>query len=214
MDGSALLERVREASETELDRLGSEKALLAATEARLETDAVLVTAAAVLTDAHETAAEWVSTAVSEAATEGIATTADRLGDAADRVRAELDDAVTADSGDLSAIDVPFLSLSGDSDAGRIGAVTIGLALVLDRLFLQSVSFFVNEADNARADLFRDLRGVTEDILAVGQDALDTLCVDDADWDEAAEAATSTIDAAYAEYVDRLDAMGFDPKPIC
>jgi hypothetical protein len=211
MDGAALLERVRENSETELNRLGSEKALLAATEARLETDAVLVTAAAVLVEARETVADWADSA-GGAASDCLQTAAGRLGDAYDEVVAELNDGIDTD--DIGAVDVPFVSLSADGEAARVAAATIGLPLVLDRLFLQSVSFFVNEADNTRADRFRDLRGMTEELLADGQDALDDICDDDADWDAATEAATATISAAYDDYVTRLDAMGFDPKPIC
>jgi hypothetical protein len=211
MDGSALLERVREDSETELNRLGSEKALLAATEARLETDAVLVTAAAVLASARETVAAWADEATDDTAGDTLQATATRLADAGDDVAAELGD---ADTDAIGAVDVPFLSLSATGDVERVAAATIGLPLVLDRLFLQSVSFFVNEADNSRADRFRDLRGMTEDVLADGQDALETLCADDADWEGAAEAATDTVAAAYDDYVSRLDAMGFDPKPLC
>jgi hypothetical protein len=213
MDGAALLERVREDSGTELDRLGSEKALLAATEARLETDAVLVTAAAVLAAARETVTGWADDTTG-AAGNALRTTAQRLADAYDEVAAELGDEQATGAGDLEAVDVPFLSLAGEGDIERVAAATIGLPLVLDRLFLQSVSFFVNEADNARADRFRDLRGMTEDVLADGQDALDGLCDDDRGWSVAAEAATATISAAYDDYVDRLEAMGFDPKPIC
>jgi hypothetical protein len=213
MDGAALLERVREGSETELDRLGSEKALLAATEARLETDAVLVTAAAVLAEARGTVAGWADDAAG-AAESALRTTAERLADAHDGVTAELDDERIAGVGDLDAVDVPFLSLAGEGDIERVAVATIALPLVLDRLFLQSVSFFVNEADNARTDRFRDLRGMTETVLADGQDTLDALCDDDGEWSLAAEAATSAISAAYEDYVDRLDAMGFDPKPIC
>lgn len=212
MDGGTLLERVREDSETELNRLGSEKALLAATEARLETDAVLVTAAAILAEARGTVTGWADDATGTAGNV-LRTTAQRLAEAYDHVAAELDDGVDG-AGDLDAVDVPLLSLAGEDDTERVAVATIGLSLVLDRLFLQSVSFFVNEADTDRADRFRDFRGMAEDVLADGQDALDTLCDDDGDWNLAAEAATGAISAAYEDYVDRLDAMGFDPKPIC
>ncbi|MFC7132166.1 MULTISPECIES: rubrerythrin family protein [Salinibaculum] len=212
MDGAALLDRVREDGQTELDRLGSEKALLAATEARLETDAVLVTAAAVLAEASETVASWSDAATADAAADVLQTAAETLGDARDRVVAELDDEVS--TADIAAVDVPFLTLEADGDVERVATAAVALPLVLDRLFLQSVSFFVNEADTARADLFRDLRGATDDVLAAGQDALDAVCEDDADWDRAATAVTGTVDAAYDDYASRLDAMGFDPKPIC
>lgn len=194
---------------TELDRLGSEKALLAATEARLETDAVLVTAAATLTEASETLADWAAAAEGPAA-ETLQAAADTLADGADRVAAEFDD---GELGDVSALDVPFLSLSAGTDVERLAVGTIALPLVLDRLFLQSVSFFVNEADTARADLFRALREEADGLLADGQEALTALCEDD-DWEGAEDAATDAIRAAYDDYASRLDAMGFDPKPIC
>lgn len=209
MDAAALLDSVRTGTETELDRLGSEKSLLAATEARLEPDPVLVTAAATIQTARDTIAQWADAATDEAAADALATTADTLGDAFDRVTAEL----TGDGDDVAALDAPFLTLDADGDTERVAVGTIGVPLVLDRLFLQSVSFFVNEADSPRADLFRDLRADTDAILETGQSALDDCCGAD-DWDRAEAAAVAVIEAAYDDYVDRLDAMGFDPKPIC
>jgi len=89
----------------------------------------------------------------------------------------------------------------------VGAGLVGLPLVLDRLFLQGISFFVNEADEARADLFRDLRETTDGIRDSAADL-------DVDEERARNAASAVVTAAYDEYVDRLEAMGFDPKPIC
>lgn len=209
MDGAALLDSVRTGTETELDRLGSEKSLLAATEARLEPDSVLVTAAATLRTARDTTAEWAEAATDEAAADALETTAHTFGEGFDRVTAELE----GDGEDVAALDAPFLALDAEGDIERLAAGTIGVALVLDRLLLQGVSFFVNEADSPRADLFRDLRGDTDAVLATGQSALDDCCTGE-DWDRAETAATAVIAAAYDDYVDRLEAMGFDPKPIC
>jgi hypothetical protein len=209
MDGAALLDSVRTGMETELDRLGSEKSLLAATEARLEPDPVLVTAAATLRTARDTSREWADDAADEAAADALDTTAGTLADAFDRVSTELD----GGGEDVTTLDAPFLALDAGSGAERVAAGTIGGALVLDRLLLQCVSFFVNEADSPRADLFRDLRADTDAMLATGQSALDACCTD-GDWDRAKQAAMGVVEAAYDDYVERLDAMGFDPKPIC
>jgi hypothetical protein len=193
-------ERVRESHATALDRLGSEKSLLALTEARLETPAVLSAAGAALASARATLSDWAADAGGPVA-DALAAAVD-LGAAADRVAESLDAALPGDS--------PFVSLAADTDAGRAGAGLVGLGLVLDRVFLQCVSFFVNEADTARADLFRDLRGVADDLLDTAAD----LGLEGDAADEAAGAAGAVVDAAYDAYVDRLEAMGFDPKPIC
>ena len=194
-------ERVRESHATALDRLGSEKSLLALTEARLETPAVISAAGAALASARATLSDWAADADGPVA-DALAAAAEDLGAAADRVAESLDAALPGDS--------PFVSLAADTDAGRAGAGLVGLGLVLDRVFLQCVSFFVNEADTARSDLFRDLREVADDLLGTAAD----LDLEGDAAEEAAEAAGAVVDAAYDAYVDRLEAMGFDPKPIC
>lgn len=209
MDGAALLDSVRTERETELNRLGSEKSLLAATEARLEPDPVLVTAATILQTARDGLADWADEVTDETAAEALRTTADALDGAVATVTAEME----GESDDIAALESPFLSLDAAGDIERVAAGTIGVPLVLDRLFLQVVSFFVNEAENDRADLFRDLRADTDAMLATGTNALDELCTGD-DWDRAETSATAVVDAAYDDYAERLDAMGFDPKPIC
>lgn len=209
MDGAALLDSVRTEMETELDRLGSEKSLLAATEARLESDPVLVTAATTLQTARDTLADWAEEATAEAAADALESAADVLADAFDRVVDEIE----GDGEDVTGLEAPYLTLDAEGDVERVAAGTIGVPLVLDRLFLQMVSFFVNEAESTRADLFRDLRADSDTILAVGTDALDTLC-EEGDWDRAEASVTAVVDAAYDDYAERLDAMGFDTKPIC
>ena len=194
-------ERVREHHATALDRLGSEKSLLALTEARLETEPVLSAAGAALASARATLSDWAADADGRVA-DALAAAAENLGDAADRVAESLEATLPGDS--------PFVSLAAETDAGRAGAGLVGLGLVLDRLFQQSVSFFVNEADSARADLCRDLRGVADGLLETAA----ALALEGDAADEAVEAAGTVVEAAYDTYVDRLDAMGFDPKPVC
>ena len=201
MDTDSLLAAVREENATALDRLGSDKALLAATNAQLETDAVLGVTASTLAAASDTAAAWADKTSGEAA--------DALGRAAETY-ADARDRVTEEGTDASA-DPVFLRLDAAGDCERVAAATVAAPLVLDRLLLQCVSFFVNEADTARADRFRDVREQCDDLLDDGAAAAAAVC----DSQEAAVgAATATIEAAYDDYAARLDAMGFDPKPIC
>ncbi len=209
MDGAALLDSVRTEKETELDRLGSEKSLLAATEARLEPDPVLVTAATTLQTARDGLTNWADEATDERAAETLRTIADELDGAVATVTDELD----GDGDGIAALEAPYFSLDATGDIERVAAGSIAVPLVLDRLFLQVVSFFVNEAENDRADLFRDLRADADAMLATGTNALDELCTGE-DWDRAEASAMAVIDAAYDDYAERLDAMGFDPKPIC
>jgi hypothetical protein len=194
---ATVVERVRVETETELDRLGSEKSLLALTEARLESEPVLRATGGTVATARATVEDWAADAGGPTA-DALARAADDLGDACDRVA----DALGADLPGES----PFVTLAAAGDEARAGAALVGLPLVLDALFLQGVSFFVNEADERRADLFRELRETADGMLALAAD-LDL-------GDPAVEAARAVVAAAYEVYVERLEGMGFDPKPIC
>jgi hypothetical protein len=197
MTESEPTEAVRAANGTALDRLGSEKALLALTDARLETPAVLEATGAVLATARATLADWAADGEAEVAA-ALGEAADTLADATDRIADSLGTDLPGDS--------PFLSLEGTTAEERAGAGLIGVGLVLDRLCLQGVSFFVNEADETRADLFRELRADAEHLLGLAE-GLDL-------GEAAVGAAGAVVEAAYEEYVTRLEEMGFDPKPIC
>ncbi|MFB6297249.1 MAG: transcription antitermination protein [Salinirussus sp.] len=194
----SLEDAVRTRRETELDRLGSQKALLAVTDATLERATVLEAAGGAVATARATLADWAADAGDEAVAAALSAAADALREAAARIADSLEADLPGGS--------EFVTLEAGSDAERVGAGLVGLPLVLDRLFLQCVSFFVNEADGTRADLFRDLRATTGEMLAAAADL-------DLDGD-AERAAVAVVTAAYEAYVDRLEAMGFDPKPIC
>ncbi len=77
-----------------------------------------------------------------------------------------------------------------------------------------MSFFINEADERRADVFRDLRADTRENVEDGVAILAERCEDDDDWNRAFDAATETVQVAYDDYADTLTGMGLDPKPIC
>jgi hypothetical protein len=209
MNGQTLVDEVREARRTELDRLKSEKALLAATAADLSGRTVLRTVALSLSGLRSTLEGWAAEADAGPASEAFADAAVTLGAECERVVAELD---AEPSGDPP---VPIPTVRAfDRPPERVGAAFVGHGLVFDGLLLQAVSFFVNEAETRRADLVRGLRSAATDRVGDGASALDSLCADDGDWERARAAATGAVDAAYADYAETLDGMGIDPKPVC
>ena len=204
MDGESLLESVESATETELSRLGSEKVLLAAIGARLEADAVAGVLAAAFDGGREHLEAWAAEADGDLAA--------AVADGAERsatLHGEVVDAWPDADGDAEAL-LRDLGEPAD-DAARAGAGLVGLSLVLDRLLLQAVSYHVNEADDAAADVVRDLR----ETVADGREGDAERVAEATDDHEAAVGgAIGAIEAAYAEYADRLEAMGLDPRPIC
>jgi hypothetical protein len=207
MNGQTLVERVREEKATELDRLGSEKALLAVTGADLSTGAVLGHVAATVAGLGETMESWAG-AASGPERAAFEETAAELEAAHDRVVAQLD---ATPSGDPP---VPLGAVRGfETPEERVAAAFVGHGLVFDGTLLQAVSFFVNEADAGRADLVRDLRDGTNSRIDEGATTLDALCRAD-DWDGARSAAEEVVEAAYHDYVETLGEMGIDPKPVC
>lgn len=211
MDGETLVAEVRDARHTELHRLGSEKALIAETDADLSTEAVLRAAATAEARAAETFDGWADDEPDGATRTVFAAVADRERDHRDRVLAELEDA-----SDLEiAADALHDHLRGvEGTPERVGAGLVGRPLASERTLLQVVNFFVNEADSSRAELFRDLRADTQDLVEEGAALLDDVCEGADDVDAAHAAATTTVDVAYRQYADSLESMGLDPKPVC
>lgn len=210
MDSSEFIDRVRADNETALDRLGSEKALVATTRAALDRETVLETAAEAEARAAATFETWADDEADDEARAAFSETADRERDHYERVSAlgEVDAEAPAPDG-------LHERLRGlDDTAARVGAGLVARPLVASRSLLQVINFFVNEGDNTAAETFRDLRTETDEQVEAGAALLDTICESDADWERAAVAAGEAIDAAYAEYADSLDALGIDPKPVC
>jgi len=202
-DGAALLDAVRSAEETPLSRLGSSKALYAATGGEMTAAAVRAATAADAARAADLFGSW--------ADESTGPAADAFADAAARA-ADHRDAVDAAPGD----DPPALydhlaTLSGDVERA---AGLLGRALVAGARLEQTVGFFVGDADPRSAEAMRDLRA---DVDAEREDAvalLDAVCADADDWARAAETASGVVQAAYDDYVERLEAMGVKPKNVC
>lgn len=209
MDGEDLVEAVREARATELDRLGSEKALVAVTDANLETPAVLTAAAAAERRARDTFEAWAENA------DGPAAAAFEAAAAAERAHHEavlerLDG--SPDAPDPNPLHEYLRSLEGPAE--RAGAGLVGRSLAAERSLLQFVNYFVNEGDAATADLFRGFREDTCDLVDRGAALLDELCEEEADYERARAAAERAVELAYEEYESSLEAMGVDPKPVC
>ena len=224
MHGQAVVDAVREQRATELDRLGSDKYLIAATGADLSSGPVLRTVARSAAGARDVYAQWAEGESDEVAA-AFADAADREADAYERVVAAGDlGEVAADSADGAeavgdAADGPEAAVTAalqgtEGTVERVGAGLVGRPLVVDRTLLQVVSFFVNEADENRAQLARELRSDADARLEAGTALLDSVAESDEDVERAQAAAARVVADAYAAYADALEAMGVDPKPVC
>ncbi|MFB6139226.1 MAG: rubrerythrin family protein [Halosimplex sp.] len=218
MDGQELVDALRDARATQLDRLGSDKYLVAATGADLERAPVLRVLAAEAASGRDTFSRWADEAVGDVAA-AFETAAERERQQFDRVVDSLaglpdDGADATDAIDGEADPAHRALRDCDDPVERVAAAFVGRPLVADRTRLQVVNFFVNEADEQRADLARDLRSEANGRLDEGVELLDSVCGGDSDWERADRAATNVIDAAYEAYVDSLEAMDVDPKPVC
>ncbi|WP_135820288.1 rubrerythrin family protein [Halostella litorea] len=210
MDAADLREAVEDDKRTELDRIGSSKFLIAATDADLEAEPVLRAAADSEHAAAETFAAWADDEDDAAAAEAFAAVAEQEREHYDRVADHLpDDFEPADGGPMHAY------LRGRDDGiERVAGGLLGRPLVSVRSHTQVISFFVNEADEAMANLFRELKTETNEELERGLDLLDDRCADADDWERARSVAAYTIQVAYDDYADSLTELGVDPRPIC
>ncbi|KOX93603.1 hypothetical protein [Haloarcula rubripromontorii] len=200
MDAEATIDAVRDQTETERDRLGSDKVLIAATDATLESEAVLTAAATRESGIADIFGRWAAETDSDVATQF---------EAAAEAAMERANRIDADAGDPDGFIDHQKTVTGT--ARRVGAGLVAAPLVADRFYLQVVSFFINEADERQADAFREIREEAS-ALDHGVTALEHLS--EAERETAAVAATDAIGAAYDDYAETLEAMGLDPKPIC
>jgi hypothetical protein len=210
MDGDSFREAVETAKRTELDRLGSSKLLIALTGARIERDRVLEVAAHSEHAARETFRAWAADESDEDAKKAFEAVADQEDEHLDRVLAALDSEVDlADGGPMHAY------LRGREDTvERVAGGMVGRPLVSLRAHNQLIGFFVNEADERGADLFRDLKAETAAVIDDGCALLDDLCESDDDWERAQAVAEYTVQVAYDDYADSLTEMGLGVKDIC
>ncbi len=200
-----LVEDVREELNTELSRLGSSKSLYADTNGDLEPDAVLAAMADATHYAAETAEGWTN--ADDGYAEVYDAAAGTFRDHYDQIAGELD---AHEPGDRpAALDV-LRGLEGPS--ARLGGL-LGWTLVCNKKASQASGFFTGQADPGTAGIFREFGGEYEDLRSDLLDALETTAGDD-ELAEARSAAEQVVGAAYDEYVERLEAQGVNPKPVC
>jgi len=207
MTPEAFIDQVTAENQTALSRLGSSKALYAHTSGDLEDATVLAAAADAEYHAAETYDRWAD--ADDAASDAWAETAAEERDHYDRVCAVLDADHTP--GDPPPIQVFLREQTTTVD--RIGAF-IGRTIAAQRSKDQYTGYFVGQANPQLATLFRELGGDLDDQLARGQTLFETYCGADADAEAAAAAATAAIQTAYEDYVDTLEGLGVNPKPVC
>lgn len=217
MDAETFRSELESAKRTQLDRIGSNKLLIALTDATLETEAVLRAAADSENAAEETFARWAEAETHPDAAETFAWARDQEAEHRERVLDSLADATDGNDSAYDPADGGTLHsyLRERSDAvERVAAGLLARPLVSSRTHTQIISFFVNEADQTRADLFRDLKAETEAELDRGLALLDDCCESEDDWERARMVGEYVIQISYDDYADALDGLGIDVKPVC
>ena len=184
--------------------------MLALTDADLTRDRVLRAAADSEHAARETFRLWADDEDDPGARDAFETVADQEDRHLQRVLGALDSSYDpADGGPLHTY------LRGREDTiERVATGMVARPLVSLRTHRQVISFFINEAEEATADLFRELREETGAVVDDGVALLDERCEGDEEWDRAQMVAEYTIQVAYDDYADALAGLGVDPKPIC
>ncbi|WP_224269343.1 rubrerythrin family protein [Haloprofundus salinisoli] len=220
MDITEFRETVEASKRTELDRLGSSQLLVALTDAELDAESVLGVAARSEAAAYGTFSSWAEDEADGAAREAFESVAEQEADHYERVVAAMDDAGDAAGESVEeAADADSGPMHGylrgrDDTVSRVAGGMVGRSLLSLRTHTQITSFFVNEADEKRANLFRELKSETRDTLERGLELLADDCESDEEWERARATAEYTIQLAYDDYADALEELGLNPKSVC
>jgi hypothetical protein len=204
MDTAAFVEAVEDGNRTELSRLGSSKSLYALTGGEMDEGhvfAVVEALASAQADRYESWAEDANGELADALAAAAVAERERASDAAEKTDE------TVEGGLFDGLDAPESALER---AGGFVAATV----VTKKLQEQLVGFFVGQADPTTAQTFRSYGDDLGERREAALSALESVSPDDGDWEAAVEAAAGVITTAYDVYVDRLEAMGVNPKPVC
>ncbi|WP_247003651.1 rubrerythrin family protein [Halosolutus gelatinilyticus] len=208
-DSEAFVETVREDNQTALSRLGSSKSLYADTGGDIDTEPVLQATADAEHAAWRTFAAWADDEAHDGARQAFEKTAEEEREHYETVLDKLGDDYEPES-------VPALHeyLRGlETTVERVGAF-VGRIVASKRSKDQVVGYFVGDADPQTAQVFREFGSDLDDQLDRAESLLETVCEDEEDEERALEAANGAIEAAYDEYVENMEAMGANPKPVC
>lgn len=209
-DPETFVEAVQEANQTALSRLGSSKSLYADTAGEIDTEPVLEATAQVEYAAWKTFERWAADESNEAVQaffERVAAQeADHFETVTDRLGSEI-----APPASVPALHEYLRERSETVE--RLGAF-VGRTLASKRSKDQVVGYFVGDADPQTAQLFRGFGDDLDDQLSEAMALLAERSLDETSADRAREAASDAIQAAYDEYVERLESMGVNPKPVC
>lgn len=205
MDGQAFREALEEAKATELASLESESFLIALGGDEPQRAPLLRAAADSEHAAHETFRRWADDESDARARGAFADVAAQEDEHRRRVLDALGGAHDPnDGGPLHTY------LRGrESTVERIAAGMVARPLVSLQTHGRLIDFFADEADEARAALFRDLRAETAAVIDRGLSMLEDRC-DDEDWEVARMVAAYTIQVAHDDYEDALVGSGADP----
>ena len=210
MDAPALRETVEREKQSELDRLGSSKYLIALTGADLAESTILDAVAESEALARETFEALAAVEDDDRAREAFEAVAEQEAEHYDRVCGRLGARPEPEHAGA----VHGYLREREDGISRVAGALVGRPLVSVRAHTQVVGFYVNEADETGANLFRDLKADTEAELERGLAVLDAICETDEDWERAQATAEYVVQLAYDEYADSLTEMGVNPKSTC
>lgn len=208
MEGSDVIDTIEEEFETELSRLGSSKALYAISRGEMDTDVVLGVLSARAVETASILEEWSTDEEAGEASELFDSIAQEI-----RAYAGELEAMASNGDDAGSTAFHDYLTAVDSTPGRLGAF-VGWLFVSDQSYLQGVGFFVGSQQGDAADLLRDARSDIEAFEERTVAVIDGVCTSDDAYNEVVEAASGLVEAAYDEYVESLESMGIDVKPIC
>lgn len=207
---SAVIDEVRERRHTELSRLGSSKALYAATGGEIETDSVLHAAADAEFSAFETFSTWAEDSGKDEIRRLFEGVAETERDHYETVIDRLDD--EHEPPKHPPVPHPILR-SYDDPIDRLGGF-IGRTIASDRSKQQVIGYFVGDADPQTASLFRSLVSDLDGQLEEADSVLESIVRSEEERQRATDAADDVITAIYDEYVTSLEDLGVNPKPVC